>query len=240
MRQPIRRSTKRRVRASRPSPSTATGLASLAAAARLRGIPIVHVSTDYVFDGTKPAPYVESDATSPLGAYGRSKLEGEVAVAAANPQHLVLRTAWVYAPYGQNFLRTMLRLARERPELRVVADQQGCPTYAPHLAEAILDIAARLAPGQAASAWGTYHATAAGETTWHGFADAIVCAAARLGIPQVPVIPITTADYPTPARRPANSRLDCSKLERTFGVRLPPWQDGVEACIRALESVPVG
>lgn len=212
------------------------GAAALASAARATNIPIIHVSTDYVFDGRKAGAYIETDATSPLGVYGRSKLEGELAVAAANPRHVILRTAWLYAPYGANFLRTMLRLARERPELRVVADQRGQPTYVPHLAAAILAIAEALPGKQGQEAWGTYHIAAGGETTWHGFAGAIVRAGARLGVPQVPVVPITTAEYPTLAARPANSRLDCSKLERTFGVCMPHWQQGLAECMAELEK----
>jgi dTDP-4-dehydrorhamnose reductase len=212
------------------------GAGALAAAARASDIPIIHVSTDYVFDGRKAGAYVETDTTNPLGVYGRSKLEGEQAVASAIPRHLILRTAWLYAPYGANFLRTMLRLAREQPLLRVVADQHGQPTYVPHLAEALLAIAGVLAGKQRQDIWGTYHIAAGGEATWHGFAGAIVRAGARLGTPQVPVIPITTAEYPTLATRPANSRLDCSKLERTFGVRLPHWQQGLAACIAELEK----
>jgi len=210
------------------------GAGALAAASRAAGCPIVHISTDYVFDGAKAAPYVETDLPNPTSVYGRSKLDGEAAVAAANPRHVILRTAWLYAPYGQNFLRTMLRLARERPQLRVVDDQRGNPTYVPHLAHAVLCIAAQLG---GTAPWGIYHAAANGETTWAGFAVSIVAAGARHGVPQVPVIPITTAEYPTPAKRPANSRLDCSKLARAFAVRLPPWQQGVEACIARLEPV---
>jgi dTDP-4-dehydrorhamnose reductase len=215
------------------------GAGALAAAAAASNCPILHVSTDYVFDGTKADAYVETDGANPVGVYARSKLEGEAAVAAANPRHLILRTAWLYAPYGHNFLRTILRLARERPQLRVIADQHGNPTFAPHLADAILTIAARLGDDNGEAAWGTYHAAASGETTWAGFAAAIVAAGARLAVPQVPVIPITTADYPLPAKRPANSRLDCSKLARTFGVRLPSWQQGVQECIARLEAVAV-
>jgi dTDP-4-dehydrorhamnose reductase len=207
------------------------GAGALAAAAKDAGCPIIHISTDYVFDGLKSGAYVEQDAANPMGVYGRSKLEGEATVAAANARHVILRTAWLYGAHGHNFLKTMLRLARERPELRVVADQHGNPTYAPHLADAILAIAARLGSGQP---WGVYHATAAGETTWHGFASAIIAAAGPLGVPQVPVLSITTADYPTPARRPANSCLDCGKLERVFGPRLPPWQQGLAECIAEL------
>jgi dTDP-4-dehydrorhamnose reductase len=212
------------------------GAGALAAAARASDISIIHVSTDYVFDGRKAGAYVETDTTNPLGVYGRSKLEGEQAVASANPCHLILRAAWLYSPYGANFLRTMLRLARERPELSVVADQHGPPTYVPHLAEAMLAIADALAGRQRQDIWGTYHIAAGGETTWHGFAGAIVHAGARLGTPQVPVIPITTAQYPTPAARPANSRLDCGKLERIFGIRLPHWHQGLAACIAELDK----
>ena len=207
------------------------GAGALAAAAGAVGCPIIHVSTDYVFDGNKAGAYVEDDAPNPMGVYGRSKLEGEAAVAAANARHVILRTAWVYSAHGHNFLKTMLRLARERPELRVVADQHGNPTFAPHLADAILAIAAQIG---SARLWGVYHATATSETTWHGFAAAIIAAANPLGVPQVRVVPITTADYPMPARRPANSCLDCSKLERAFGLRLPPWQQGLGECVAEL------
>ncbi len=185
------------------------GPGALAAAAEAAGCPIIHVSTDYVFDGDKSGAYVEEDAPNPMGVYGRSKLEGEAAVAAANARHVILRTAWLYGAHGHNFLKTMLRLARERPELRVVADQHGNPTYAPHLADAILAIAAKIGSGKP---WGIYHATAAGETTWHGFASAIIAAAEPLGVPQVPILPIATpttrrrrAVPPTPASTAASS-----------------------------------
>jgi dTDP-4-dehydrorhamnose reductase len=214
------------------------GAGALAAATYAGGCPILHISTDFVFDGTKAEPYVETDRANPTCVYAHSKLAGEAAVAAANPRHLILRTAWLYAPYGQNFLRTILRLARERPQLRVVSDQWGNPTYAPHLADAILAIAVGLGGSKReASAWGVYHATASGETTWAGFAAAIVVAGAPLGVPQIPVIPITTPEYPLPAKRPANSRLGCAKLERAFGVRLPPWQQGVAECIAELQCI---
>ena len=217
------------------------GAAQLAAAARARGCPIIHISTDYVFDGMKDAAYSEDDATHPLGVYGRSKLEGEQAVAAANPEHLILRTAWVYSPHGHNFLKTMVRLAGERSELRVVGDQRGNPTFAPHLAAAILAIALHLqAEASSPQAWGIFHAVALGETTWAGFAAAIIASAAKLGVPQVPVIPISTAQYPTAAKRPANSCLSCEKLQRVFGVRLPAWQDGVAECMAGLAGSASG
>ncbi|MBX9592124.1 MAG: dTDP-4-dehydrorhamnose reductase [Hyphomonadaceae bacterium] len=211
------------------------GAAALAAVADGYACPVIHLSTDYVFDGTKAEPYVESDRVGPASVYGRSKLEGEIAVMAANARHVILRTAWLYAPYGLNFLRTVVRLARERPQLRIVADQWGNPTYVPHLAHAVLSIAAQIgaaAPG--AGMWGTYHGAAGGETTWAGFAAEIIRVGAPHGLPTVPVVPIATDEYPVAARRPANSRLDCTKLARTFGVRLPPWQQGVEECLPRL------
>ena len=209
------------------------GAGALAVAAAARGCPIIHLSTDYVFAGAKAGAYGEDDATGPTGVYGRSKLEGEAAVAAANTRHVILRTAWVYAAHGSNFVRTMLRLAKERPALRVVADQRGNPTYAPHLAEAILTIAAVIGSGRS-SPWGIYHAAGTGDASWHEFATAIIDAAGPLGIAPVPVLPITTAEFPTAACRPANSCLDCRKLERTFGVRLPHWRQGLHACISEL------
>ena len=208
------------------------GAGALAAAAAAAGCPIIHVSTDYVFDGTKSGAY-RRGRTRPIrwASTAAPSSTARRRSPPANARHVILRTAWVYGAHGHNFLKTMLRLARERPELRVVADQRGNPTYAPHLADAILAIAAQIGSGQP---WGIYHATAAGETTWHGFASAIIAAAKPLGVPQIPVLPITTADYPTPARRPANSCLDCGKLERVFGVRLPPWQHGLAECIGEL------
>ena len=199
------------------------------------GSTLIHLSTDYVFDGTKRAPYVESDPTGPASAYGRSKLAGEQAVAAACRRHVILRTAWVYSPFGNNFVKTMLRLAATRPELGVVDDQIGCPTYAPHLAQAILDITA-VVVGQGAvrQPWGVYHAAGSGETTWCGFAREIFKQSAERGGPAASVKAIGTADYPTPARRPANSRLDCGKLETAFGVRMPDWRAGTAACVGRL------
>jgi len=211
------------------------GAAMLAEAAAAKHIPVIHVSTDYVFDGAKPTPYVEDDATGPQNVYGASKLAGELAVAAANPRHIILRTAWVHSPFGQNFVKTMLRLAATRPRLGVVADQLGNPTYAPHLATAILDIAAKLngrASGDAA--WGLYHAAGSGETSWHGLAQAIFARSKAGGGPFAEADPIPATAYPTPAARPANSRLDCGKLAKAFGIRLPPWQDGVTACVARL------
>lgn len=199
------------------------------------GIPVIHLSTDYVFDGSKRSPYVETDATGPVSAYGRSKLAGERAVAGACPRHVILRTSWVHSQFGTNFVKTMLRLGASRSELGVVDDQIGCPTYAPHLADAILGVARRaLANADGEAPWGIYHAAGAGETTWCGFAREIFARGAAMGGPRPTVKAITTADYPTPAKRPANSRLDCAALERAFGVRLPDWRAGLDECLTRL------
>lgn len=212
---------------------TAPGV--IAGAAAEFGLPIVHLSTDYVFDGLKPTPYLETDPTGPQGAYGRTKLAGEAAVAAANPRHVILRTAWVYAHGGKNFVRTMLRLAADRPELRVVSDQLGCPTYATDLARAILALAGQLPARPAGDAgYGVFHASGTGDTSWAGFASAIFALSAAQGGPAARVIPIATADYPTPARRPANSRLDCNKLHAIYGLRQPHWHDGLQRCLAQL------
>ena len=197
------------------------------------GAPIVHLSTDYVFDGCKPSAYVETDATYPQTVYGATKLEGETAVAEANPRYAILRTAWVYAPYGKNFVRTMLQLAESREEVGVVTDQLGCPSYAPDIAAGVIHVACALCEGRSAS--GVYHMTGAGETSWAGFAAAIFQASKARGGPFARVRPIATADYPTPAARPANSRLDCSRLLETFGVALPPWPRALERCMDAMD-----
>jgi len=211
------------------------GAGMLAEAAALRGVPIIHISTDYVFDGTKPGPYVETDPTAPRNVYGASKLAGEQAVAAANWRHIILRTAWVHSPFGQNFVKTMLRLAATRPRLGVVADQHGNPTYAPHLAAAILDLAIKINTLKNNDiSWGVYHAVGSGETTWHGLAQAVFARSKAAGGPVAESDPIPATAYPTPAARPANSRLDCGKLERAFAIRLPDWREGVEACVARL------
>lgn len=195
------------------------------------GVPMVHYSTDYVFDGQGTRPYREDDATAPLGVYGASKLAGEDAVRAAGGPHLIFRTAWVYAAHSANFLRTMLRVGAERDVLRVVADQVGTPTPAALIA----DVTAQ-ALQHPAQRSGTWHLTAKGETSWHGFAEAIFAAAVAQGLiaraPQVEAI--TSADYPTPAKRPAYSHLDVSKLESDFGITLPTWQQGLERVIAEL------
>lgn len=208
------------------------GPARLARLCREADIPLIHISTDYVFDGTKPAPYVEIDPTGPQGVYGASKLAGENAVIASGAKAVILRTAWVYAATGKNFLLTMLNLARTRDRLTVVADQQGCPTAADDLAGVILAIAARIErDGWQERFGGVFHAAGSGETTWHGFASAIFAAAARHGVRVPQVDPIPTSAYPTPARRPANSRLDCAKLHAVFGLSLPVWHDSMTRTI---------
>jgi dTDP-4-dehydrorhamnose reductase len=201
--------------------ANAQGPAVLASACADAQLPLLHVSTDYVFDGIRTRPYRESDPINPINAYGRGKAAGEAAVRQAQPRHVILRTSWLYGAFGHNFLKTIVRLAQEREELRVVADQRGSPTSTRDLADAILRIAPRLGMGE--EVWGTYHFTGSGVTTWHGFASAIVAAQAPLTGRKGRVVPITTAEFPTPARRPANSELDCSLFEQTFGFRGRAW-----------------
>jgi dTDP-4-dehydrorhamnose reductase len=216
--------------------ATAVGL--LATEARRLGAMLVHYSTDYVFDGGKSGRYVETDEPHPLSVYGATKLEGERAIAAAGCRHWIFRTTWVYAAHGHNFVRTMLRLARERDELRVVDDQFGVPTPAPLIADVTGAFVRRLADPAGAPADGIYHLAPHGETTWCGFARLVLAAARDHGLelragPEN-VRPIATADYPLPARRPANSLLCTTKLETSLGKRLPEWQDGVPPVVAAL------
>jgi dTDP-4-dehydrorhamnose reductase len=215
----------------------ATGAESVAAAACAIGVPLVHLSTDYVFDGAKPTPYVEGDATGPTGVYGASKLAGEELVLAAQPNSAVLRTAWVYSPFGANFVRTMLRLAETRDEVSVVADQRGNPTSALDIADGIIAVATNLAADQAPARRGIFHMTGSGEANWAEFAEAIFAASAAGGGPSATVRAIATADYPTAAARPANSRLDCTLLETRHGVRLPDWHGAVEAVVARLNDM---
>jgi len=214
----------------------ALGAEHVARACAAHSVPIIHISTDYVFDGTKDSPYVEDDPTAPINVYGRTKLEGEQRVAKACERHLILRTAWVHSPWGANFVKTMLRLATTRPNIGVVDDQKGSPTYAPHLAAIVLAVAARVAADPAAMRWGVYHAVGGGETTWFGFAREIFLSARKHELPAAEVTAITTADYPTPARRPANSRLNCDRLRQSFGLELPDWRLGVESCVARLSE----
>ncbi|MCA8901954.1 MAG: dTDP-4-dehydrorhamnose reductase [Hyphomonas sp.] len=206
----------------------------LAASAAQRGIPVIHLSTDYVFDGTKQAPYVEADPVTPLGVYGRSKLDGERRVAAANPDHVILRTAWVYSPVGRNFVRTMLRLAAQREEVSVVHDQRGNPTSAADIAAAIVAIAGQYLSGGSGAAPGLYHMTASGEASWAEFAEHVFACSAAAGGPSARVRKITSLEYPTPVQRPANSRLDCAHLAAVYGIRLPHWQESARACVEQL------
>ena len=198
--------------------------------AAAQGIPLIHYSTDYVFDGRKPAPYTEDDATNPLGVYGKSKLAGELAIAASGAQHLILRTSWVYSTHGKNFLLTMQRLLQERSELRVVADQIGAPTWAGTIAQSTRALIERWQAGDA-GAWGTYHLTASGETSWFGFTQAIAGHLTAQGKACATLEPIPASAYPTPAARPQNSRLDCSKLAREWGVAQPDWEAALSACL---------
>ena len=205
----------------------------IASWAASHGVPLIHLSTDYVYDGAGERPWREDDATGPLSVYGASKLAGEDAVRAAGPPHLVIRTSWVYAAQGANFLRTIARLARERAELRIVADQFGAPTSAALIADAVSRIVATNGAALAerfAAAGGLVHMTASGETNWHGFATAIVdgLKARGVALAATRITPIATADYPTKARRPANSRLDLTRLRHVFGVTTPPWDDALE------------
>lgn len=215
------------------------GAGAVAAAAASLGVPLIHISTDYVFDGMAPRPWLETDPTAPLSAYGRSKLAGEEAVATSGADWTILRTAWVYSPYGANFVKTMLRLAQTRDEIGVVSDQLGSPTSAPDLAEAIVAVAKALVarPGDT-SLRGIFHAAGNGEASWADLAETVFAASAALGEPSALVRRIATIDYPTPARRPSNSRLDCSLLAERHGLRLPPWQDSVKTCVAALLAQP--
>ena len=206
----------------------AAGVAILADEAKHAQALLVHYSTDYVFDGTKDAPYIEEDRPNPLNAYGRSKLAGEQAIHDIGGAHLILRTSWVYSARGKNFLLTIRRLLQEKKELRVVSDQIGAPTSARGLADATAELLRRHGAAALGDARGIYHATTSGSTSWHGFAREI----ARLERPESParIVPIASSEYPTPGQRPKNSRLSNEKLLRRFGVALPRWEASLEAC----------
>ncbi len=211
----------------------AAGAGAVAEAARDCGAPVIHLSTDYVFAGDAAGPYREDDPTGPRSVYGRSKLEGERLVVAGNPRHVVLRTAWVYSPFGKNFVRTMLRLAETRDALSVVADQWGNPTGALDIADAVLHVAARIARPDFV-AWDVYHFAGAGEANWSGFAREIFKESAARGGPSATVTDIATSDYPTKAARPANSRLDTTRFEAVFGLAPPPWRESLKPVVRRL------
>ncbi|HEY9211743.1 MAG TPA: dTDP-4-dehydrorhamnose reductase [Ancylobacter sp.] len=211
---------------------TAPGI--IAAACARHGAGLIHISTDYVFDGTKTGAYVESEPIAPLGVYGASKAAGEAAVRDALDKHLIVRTAWVYGAYGNNFLKTMLRLANERDRLTIVADQRGCPTATRDIAEGLLAAAEALKAGTASP--GTYHLAGTGVTTWFDFAREIIAWAARHTGKQPEMVPIMTVDYPTPARRPANSELSSELFAAVFGFRAAPWQQRVAEVVDTLTS----
>jgi dTDP-4-dehydrorhamnose reductase len=219
----------------------ALGAERVAKACAGRGVPLIHVSTDYVFDGGSSVPYRESDPARPLSVYGKSKYEGEQRVAHACAQHIILRTAWLHSPFGDNFITAMLRLAQSHAKVSVVADQYGNPTYAPHLAQAILAVARHVvkpSAGSMGSVWGLYHATGAGEASRCELAIEVFRVSRALGGPGAVVSAIASADYLTPAPRPLNSRLDGSKLASAFGVRLPHWTIGVQDCLEQLLDLP--
>lgn len=206
----------------------------MAARAAGRGLPFIHISTDYVFDGDLRRPYKEGDTVAPINAYGRSKEAGEAAVVAAGGNHLILRTSWIYSETGTNFVRTMLRLAAEREEIKVVDDQRGCPTYAGDLAEAIMDLAKLVAAGELRS--NVYHLAAGGDASWFEFAQEVFRQASACGLPAPKrLIPIPSDQWPTEARRPRNSVLDCSALAHDYGIALEHWRDGLT---RMLSSLP--
>lgn len=210
------------------------GPAYLAAACESNGIALIHVSTDYVFDGTKKQPYVETDPISPLGVYGRSKAAGEEDVRKILSAHIIIRTAWLYGVHGNNFVKTMLRLGREQETIRVVSDQFGCPTNAADLADAILLIADRIESGREIK-WGTYHYCGDGATSWHGFAEAIFSLAGGHDSLRVKKVdPITTAEFPTPAKRPSNSVLNCDLIKNHFGIHPRPWQESLGEAIKQI------
>lgn len=207
----------------------ADGPGALATICAAHNVPLIHISTDYVFDGAKADPYVETDKPAPINAYGQSKFAGEEAVRAAGGVHVIVRTSWVHAPTGRNFLRTMLQLAETRDRIGVVDDQWGSPTYANHLAIALLRIAETLPANP--SLGGIYHVAGAGEATWRAFADVVFEEARKWGLPFAQVDAIASADFPIPATRPLNSRLDTRKAHDTFGLALPHWRSGVAACV---------
>jgi len=213
--------------------ANALGPALLAQATRSTGIPLIHISTDYVFDGEKPRFYEENDVTRPLGVYGASKLAGEDAIRTGTPRHVIVRTAWVVSPHGGNFAKTVLRLAGERPSLNMVDDQRGCPTSAADLAGALMAITNRVATDDTAPL-GTFHFVNAGEATWCSLARRILSASAARGGPSAEVVAIATSDYPTPARRPRNSRLATAKIKGAYGIVARPWEAAVDDVVSAL------
>ncbi len=214
----------------------ALGAEHVAQSCNAHGIPMIQISTNYVFDGAKLDAYCEDDAPSPINVYGRSKREGEIRVARACERHVILRTAWLYSPWRSNFVKSILRLATTQRTIGVVNDQQGSPTSAQELADVCLAIAARVVSYPSGVSWGTYHATAAGTTTWFGFAEEVMRCAAERHQPAVPIVPISTDEYPARARRPANGALACDKLLDRFGLQFSDWRAGVRACVVQLTA----
>lgn len=214
----------------------AAAVGEIGRVAKALGIPVVHLSTDYVFDGEKSSAYVETDPVNPLGVYGRSKLDGERLLAASGADHAILRTAWVFSPYGKNFLRTMLRVAETRDDLNVVADQIGNPTSALDIADAVFKVGDNLLASDDARLRGVFHMTGSGDASWAEFASEIFAVSGKNGGQTATVHPITTAEYPTPAKRPQNSRLNCGKLAAEHGVSMPDWQSSTSEVVRRLLS----
>jgi dTDP-4-dehydrorhamnose reductase len=219
------------------------GAANLAMGCAHRGLPLLHISTDYVFDGSQLSAYKEDDLAAPISVYGQSKWQGEEAVRRFSNEHIILRVSWIFGAHGQNFVKTMLRLAREREVLRVVSDQRGCPTYAGDIAAVLLELSARVAHRRIRGAetgdsqWGTYHYGGTPQTTWYEFARTIVDIARDLGPLTVrEVVPIATLDFPTAARRPANTVLDCVRIEERLGIHPRPWRDGLQSVLEELQS----
>ncbi len=215
------------------------GPAELARICAKNDIPLIHISTDYVFDGQAKSPYKENDPVRPLGVYGRSKAEGETAVASACEKHIVVRTAWLYGVFGKNFVKTMLRAAREKDCLKVVNDQYGCPTSAADLADAVLAVCGSVADAaekeKLEKPWGVYHYCGKGIVTWYELAKAVFEISCGLGTEKIPeLIPISTSEYPAAAERPRFSALDCSEMEKTFGVRQKPWRDSLRKAVEEI------
>jgi len=210
------------------------GPGELARISKSLNVPILHLSTDYVFSGDKDDPYVETDMPAPVSIYGKTKLSGERQIAAATDNHVILRTAWTYSSYGDNFVKTMLRLAENRDEINVVDDQHGCPTYAPEIAHALVTVAQRVAADPDPALRGVFHLTGQGETTWAEFAVAILAGREARGGKPVKVNRITTDQYPTPAKRPASSRLSGAKLQAIYGLKLNPWRVSLDLCLDRL------
>ncbi len=226
---------------SHPDPAFAVnrdGTRCLAEHSHRLGIPLIHISTDYVFDGKKRRPYREDDPVSPLGVYGQSKWEGEEAVRRCQPHHIILRTSWLYGLYGRNFLKTILNKAKETEELRIIDDQWGCPTWAKDVASALAVITRKVRDANEVP-WGTYHFCSAGETTWYEFGRTIIDQAREfLSLKIERITPIATDEYPAQVKRPAYSVLDCSKIHHAFDLRQPQWQESAQRCLEELSTCP--